>query len=155
MAKNIVEKILAKTCGRDEVSVGEYLPKVGSNRPVAGSYLLHSSGHQIRETYGKLFDPTLYKIIGGGHVGAGGVMGVITGDMLRRNKVEAKELGIPDENILSMGQGGIEHVVSGEKCWPWVKNWYGENSICDDAQFGGIARFIWIDQDLKAEMGFK
>lgn len=50
---------------------------------------------------------------------------------------------------------GLSLLPARQTCWPWVKNWYGENSICDDAQFGGIARFIWIDQDLKAEMGFK
>ena len=39
--------------------------------------------------------------------------------------------------------------------WPWVKNYYGEYGVQDDA-FGvaPIIALAWIDQDLKAEMGY-
>jgi peptide/nickel transport system substrate-binding protein len=37
--------------------------------------------------------------------------------------------------------------------WPWVKNYYGEISI-EDGSFGGLAAYLWIDQDLKKTMGF-
>ena len=37
--------------------------------------------------------------------------------------------------------------------WPWVKNFYGES--CTTANCGSyIDAAIWIDQDLKAEMGY-
>ncbi len=37
--------------------------------------------------------------------------------------------------------------------WPWVKNYYGENNIgyFDAAPIYGS---LWIDQDLKADMGY-
>jgi len=37
--------------------------------------------------------------------------------------------------------------------WPWIKNYYGE---LDVSYFGSgtIGARIWIDQDLKEEMGF-
>jgi len=37
--------------------------------------------------------------------------------------------------------------------WPWVKNWYGEN---EESAWGTshINARIWIDQDLKAELGY-
>jgi peptide/nickel transport system substrate-binding protein len=38
--------------------------------------------------------------------------------------------------------------------WPWVKNYFGEASIQDDNCFAQIVYHMWIDQDLKKEMGF-
>jgi len=37
--------------------------------------------------------------------------------------------------------------------WPWVKNYYGELTI-DDFNATALIRYMWIDQDLKAKMGF-
>jgi hypothetical protein len=37
--------------------------------------------------------------------------------------------------------------------WPWVKNYYGTRSV-QDGFWPSIAKFVWIDQDLKAEMGY-
>jgi len=39
--------------------------------------------------------------------------------------------------------------------WPWVKNYYGEFTIADDMSFCPLVMYMWIDQDLMAEMGFK
>ena len=38
--------------------------------------------------------------------------------------------------------------------WPWVKNYYGE---IDESAWGAahIHACIWIDQDLKAELGYE
>ena len=37
--------------------------------------------------------------------------------------------------------------------WPWVKNWYGELCVGDhDCQ--SLAAYVWIDEDLKKEMGY-
>jgi len=38
--------------------------------------------------------------------------------------------------------------------WPWVKNYYGEITIADDASFCPVIKYMWIDQALKAEMGY-
>jgi peptide/nickel transport system substrate-binding protein len=38
--------------------------------------------------------------------------------------------------------------------WPWVKNYWGAYTIQDDCNFSELAAFLWIDQDLKAEMGY-
>jgi len=37
--------------------------------------------------------------------------------------------------------------------WPWVKNYYGEKD-CGVFYMGPLIAVIWIDQDLKAEMGY-
>jgi len=37
--------------------------------------------------------------------------------------------------------------------WPWVKNYYGETEY-GYYNFSGIASRIWIDEDLKAELGY-
>ena len=38
--------------------------------------------------------------------------------------------------------------------WPWVKGYYGELSI-HDWSLAGLIPYMWIDQNLKSEMGFK
>ena len=37
--------------------------------------------------------------------------------------------------------------------WPWVKNYYGEKDI-GIFYFGPLIARMWIDQDLKTEMGY-
>jgi len=37
--------------------------------------------------------------------------------------------------------------------WPWLKNYYGEYSLCD-GQHASLLPYMWIDQDLKTEMGY-
>ncbi len=39
--------------------------------------------------------------------------------------------------------------------WPWVKNYYGENTLQDDCSMTALLKFVWIDQTLKAQMGYK
>jgi peptide/nickel transport system substrate-binding protein len=38
--------------------------------------------------------------------------------------------------------------------WPWVKNYYGELKLADDCGQSQILNYMWIDQNLKAEMGY-
>ena len=38
--------------------------------------------------------------------------------------------------------------------WPWVKNYYGELTINDDATWAPVLKYVWLDQGLKKEMGF-
>ena len=37
--------------------------------------------------------------------------------------------------------------------WPWLKNYYGEIEV-NYFSTGPLAARIWIDEDLKAELGF-
>jgi peptide/nickel transport system substrate-binding protein len=48
---------------------------------------------------------------------------------------------------------GAYLIPQGMFWWPWVKNYHGEVSI-EDGTFGALVPYIWIDQDLKKEMGF-
>ena len=43
--------------------------------------------------------------------------------------------------------------LDGNYWWPWVKNYYGEHIVRDN-DFASILAHAWIDQDLKAEMGY-
>jgi peptide/nickel transport system substrate-binding protein len=38
--------------------------------------------------------------------------------------------------------------------WPWVKNYWGAYTIQDDCNFSELAAFLWVDQDLKKQMGY-
>ncbi len=38
--------------------------------------------------------------------------------------------------------------------WPWIKNYYGETNITDASQVVRLFAYMWIDQDLKEEMGY-
>ncbi|MBN1685267.1 MAG: ABC transporter substrate-binding protein [Spirochaetales bacterium] len=38
--------------------------------------------------------------------------------------------------------------------WPWVKNYWGAYTIQDDCNFSETTAYMWIDQDLKKQMGY-
>jgi len=38
--------------------------------------------------------------------------------------------------------------------WPWVKNYSGELTLTDDARISEMVALMWLDQDLKAKMGY-
>ena len=38
--------------------------------------------------------------------------------------------------------------------WPWIKNYYGEGNVGDWGNPMPILAHTWIDQDLKADMGY-
>jgi len=38
--------------------------------------------------------------------------------------------------------------------WPWIKNYYGEVRLQDDCCWSQIMNYLWVDQDLKEEMGY-
>jgi len=38
--------------------------------------------------------------------------------------------------------------------WPWVKNYYGEANVGDWGSFMPLLATVWIDEALKAEMGY-
>jgi len=38
--------------------------------------------------------------------------------------------------------------------WPWVKNYFGEYNVADYEGIAPILATVWIDQALKAKMGY-
>ena len=38
--------------------------------------------------------------------------------------------------------------------WPWVQNYYGAYTIQDDANYAQMVQYMWIDEGIKAELGF-
>jgi peptide/nickel transport system substrate-binding protein len=48
---------------------------------------------------------------------------------------------------------GLSPTPEANYWWPWVKNYYGEACVLDKAIAPVLAR-AWLDQDLKAEMGY-
>ena len=46
----------------------------------------------------------------------------------------------------------IEPIAEGYFWWPWLKNYYGETNVEDQDILPVITR-MWIDQDLKKQMG--
>ena len=62
---------------------------------------------------------------------------------------EAFLITMPDAHYIPL-QIGIE----GHFWWPWMKNYYGERNAGDYTNPWPILAHVWIDQELKAEMGF-
>ena len=46
---------------------------------------------------------------------------------------------------------GTPHVLQAK--WPWVMNWYGETEE-GGRGIGHVLSYIWLDQDLKSELGY-
>ena len=44
--------------------------------------------------------------------------------------------------------------IRGHYWWPWLKNYYGERTDEDD-DIADVMSYIWIDQNLKSELGYK
>ncbi|MFC1988744.1 aconitase family protein [Chloroflexota bacterium] len=117
MSKNIVEKILAKAVGRDEVSPGEYLPRVSSNRPMPKDTDSTFVFDDLRKAgVKKIVDPHNLMIVTGSG-GSGHATGKAVGVTRTRIIQGAKEYGVPDENIFDLGRNGIEHVLAHENGW--------------------------------------
>jgi len=44
-------------------------------------------------------------------------------------------------------------IASGHFWWPWLQNYYGELT-CDDGSIPGMLSYVWVDEDMKKEMGY-
>ena len=38
--------------------------------------------------------------------------------------------------------------------WPWVQNYFGAYTIQDDANYAQMVQYMWIDEGMKAAMGY-
>jgi len=112
---NIIQKILARSTGKESVKTGEYLT-VRSTRPVTlcGDTMARGPWQMLQTGARKVFDPRMIQIVVG-HIGAGGHGNI--GTLRREFRLWAKDMGVPRENIRDLGQQGVEHIVAGEECW--------------------------------------
>jgi 3-isopropylmalate/(R)-2-methylmalate dehydratase large subunit len=115
MGKTITEKILAKAAGRKEVSPGDYI-EVGSRCPTPmGNFGGLRGGLEFCvEWKVGVFNPELIRIVDG-HLGATASHNAARSRMNARKW--AKAVGIPDENIYTLGRSGIENMFSAERAW--------------------------------------
>ena len=116
MGKTITEKILARASGKAGVTPGDYIT-VKSRCPII---LGHHSfdtfmdrGLALVEQLGvELFDRTKVVIIDG-HGGASS--GPNIAEVRWAAQQWAREMNLPPENILNLGRGGIENMISAER----------------------------------------
>ena len=115
MGKTITEKILARAAGRKEVSPGEYI-EVGSRCPTPmGNFGSLRGGVEFCVEWGVgVFNPKLIRIVDG-HLGATASNNAARSRMGARKW--AKTVGIPEDNIYTLGRSGIENMFSAERAW--------------------------------------
>jgi 3-isopropylmalate/(R)-2-methylmalate dehydratase large subunit len=115
MGKTITEKILAKAAGRKEVSPGEYI-EVGSRCPTPmGNFGGLRGGLEFCVEWDVgVFNPKLIRIVDG-HLGATASHNAARSRMGARKW--AATVGIPEENIYTLGRSGIENMFSAERAW--------------------------------------
>jgi len=73
-------------------------------------------------------------------------------DIAEQNRL-AKEAALIVLNEVS--NVPLQPGLDGHYWWPWLKNYYGERNVRDWCGPQPILAQIWIDQALKAEMGYK
>jgi len=73
-------------------------------------------------------------------------------DRLEQKRLAKEAFAIiePEVPVIPLMSG-----VMGHFWWPWLKNYYGEVNVGDWGNPIPVLARAWIDQDLKAEMGFK
>ena len=115
MGKTITEKILARAAGRKEVSPGEYI-EVGSRCPTPmGNFGSLRGGVEFCVEWGVgVFNPELIRIVDG-HLGATASHNAAKSRMGARKW--ANTVGIPEDNIYTLGRSGIENMFSAERAW--------------------------------------
>ena len=115
MGKTITEKILAKAAGRKEVSPGEYI-EVSSRCPTPmGNFGSLRGGLEFCVEWGVgVFNPRLIRIVDG-HLGATASHNAARSRFGARKWAQA--VGIPQENIYTLGRAGIENMFSAERAW--------------------------------------
>lgn len=108
MGRTITEKILDKDVGR-EVKVGEFVHVHPKYLVIEGI----SDKQMAKFGVNKAFDPKRVKIVWGSHCGTAENF-----EWRYETLKWVKKLGIPRENIIDIGSGGIAHQVAIEHLWP-------------------------------------
>ncbi|HYH41857.1 MAG TPA: aconitase family protein [Burkholderiales bacterium] len=118
MGQTITEKILARASGKARVKPGDYLT-VTSNCPIVFGHhsfdtFMDRGLHMIPQLGVKVFDPSKVIIVDG-HGGASS--GSNIADVRWAAQKWARQVGIPLENVINLGRGGIENMMSAERAW--------------------------------------
>lgn len=71
-------------------------------------------------------------------------------DFVKQNELIKEAAVIAAREVSGIG---LYLIPQGMFWWPWVQNYYGEVSV-EDGSFGGLSPYIWIDQNMKKEMGY-
>jgi homoaconitase/3-isopropylmalate dehydratase large subunit len=114
VGKTITEKILAKAAGKKEVFPGEYLEVTSRCPTPMGNFGLRGGLELCVEWKVGVFNPERIKIIDG-HFGATASHNAAAARMA--NREWAKAVGIPAENVFTLGRGGIENMFAAERAW--------------------------------------
>jgi 3-isopropylmalate/(R)-2-methylmalate dehydratase large subunit len=115
MGSTITEKILAKAAGRKEVSPGDYVEVTSRCPTPMGNFGGLRGGLEFCvEWEVGVFNPKLIRIVDG-HLGATASHNAARSRMGARKW--AKSVGIPNENIYTLGRSGIENMFSAERAW--------------------------------------
>jgi len=74
-----------------------------------------------------------------------------TFDVAEQNRL-MRECGLIIMREVPIGTWTVD--VEGFYWWPWLKNYFGEKNACDHDSIYPLAARLWIDQGLKASMGY-
>src|SRR5262245_66504925 len=111
----VVEKILARASGREQVVPGEYVEIAPTSNTVLAAHNGRAKGMPEMIANGwKLFDPERVMIVDG-HLGASASHRAAEGRELTRQWMAA--MGVPSKNFYRLGRSGIENMISVEQCW--------------------------------------
>ena len=116
MGKTITEKILARASGNSEVKPGDYITVTSRCPIILGHHSFDTfmdRGLALVAKLGvKIFDPSKVVIVDG-HGGASS--GPNIAEVRWAAQQWAREMNLPPENILNLGRGGIENMISAER----------------------------------------
>lgn len=126
MGKTIVEKILAKAAGKPEVSPGEYVQVTATRYVLVGTDVM-AMLPDLFKRYGwnKLFDPEK-TVFAPEHCGSYTRVSIgpsffgpynSNRENHRINSEWARQMGVPEKNILELGRIGNCHHLAVEKAW--------------------------------------
>jgi 3-isopropylmalate/(R)-2-methylmalate dehydratase large subunit len=139
MAMTVVEKILARAAGRASVVPGEYLEITPTSRTVLAAHNGRSKGMPEMIANGwKLFDPERVMVVDG-HLGASASHRAAEGRELTRQWMSA--MGVPSENFIRLGRGGIENMVAVERCWALPGDVFVQGANGHISTAGGLGAF--------------
>ena len=144
MGKTIVEKILAKAAGKTGVSPGEYVEVSKTARFVLmGSDMGPRIPEELRELgWDKLWDPTKV-IVAPEHCGSYTRVGSAVSNRESHRIISewARQMGVPEENILELGRIGNCHHLAVEMGWALPGSVYLSGPDGHTITVGGVGCF--------------
>lgn len=145
MRKTIVEKILAKAAGKREVSPGEYVQVTATDYVMVGTDMAASLPARFKSHgWNKLFDPEK-TVFAPEHCGSYTRLSVdpsgTNREFHRINSEFARQMGVPEKNILELGRIGNCHHLAVEKAFALPGSVYLSVPDGHTITLGGIGCF--------------